>query len=217
MIIAINGVMGTGKSTLAKILGDKYRLPVIEESAEIEFPYSNLSRQELVKDSDHIESLQHYFMHQQIVNLRKAQELDRVYGGAILITHPWAQLFCYPKSFYALGRLSPAGFRRIQKTLEQSNCQLNQIPVFMINLLANYREVCKRITARSRNGESLDKDFILESSNSLLAYAMNQCVLHSTLPVQNLITDGFTPDELVSKISHRLEKDTRLDALNFLM
>lgn len=195
MLITINGVMGTGKSTMARLLSDRFQIPMVDEIAESVFNHTNLFEGNCRKmDRAQFLSIQHWAMHGQIINLRRGVALAQEYGGAIVVSHPWAQFYCFVQTQFDLGLVPEEDYNAFHQVLSDS---VLPEPDLNINLVAPMDIVWERIRSRSRQGEKADPSFIASAITNFSAYSYLEAerLMPQTRHL-NLKTEDLTPEEL---------------------
>lgn len=182
-LININGVMGTGKSTLAKEIANKYKYQVFEEETDTNFSYTLLptflklkAKYEQTGNHDYwiegnrlLYHIQNFVFQSQYVKFQKALTLSSQGKGTVFVSHPIALHFLYTIPYYRLGWLTEEQFFELDQLVLDIPYPS---PCLMVNLFASVPTILERKQMKGReNEESNNEKFISESLKLFSTFA----------------------------------------------
>lgn len=154
MLIVIGGMIGLGKTSVAKVLGDHFNSEVFYESVDNNpiLPLFYSSTEEEIKRNRYPFLLQLYFLNSRFKSIKKAM----IDNNNVLDRSIYEDLYFCKKNM-ELGRISSLEFEIYNDLLDNMMEELEGLPKkapdLMVYLTGSFETVLKRIGLRGRDYE----------------------------------------------------------------
>lgn len=197
MYIAIAGNIGSGKTSLTKILAERCKSRVYEE--DLDNPYLNDFYEDM---NQWAFNLQIYFLGSRII---QAQEMLKISTDLIQDRTVYEDAHIFAANLHEMGLMSSRDFSSYMRIFEIAEHMI-PVPDLLIYLKASVPTLVSQIKKRGREYEmSIEEDYLRRLNEKYDNWIEN--IYKGKVVVVNMDEDDFIENpEIVDKLVERIEK-----------